>query len=80
MLPRGYKTIIAWFEEVAQDPKYANPEFVRFDDGVADEETWEGYDGAVDAPVAVAEAEAQTPALAAAKGKMFELGNDDDSD
>lgn len=32
MLPKGYKTIIDWFEEVAADPHYINPNFVRFDD------------------------------------------------
>lgn len=27
MLPKGYKTIIDWFNEVAADPKYMNPEY-----------------------------------------------------
>lgn len=31
MLPKGYKTIIDWFQEVAEDSDYANPEIVRFD-------------------------------------------------
>jgi hypothetical protein len=26
MLPKGYKVIIDWFQEVAEDPDYANPE------------------------------------------------------
>lgn len=31
MLPKGYKTIIDWFQEVGLDPEYANPAFQRFD-------------------------------------------------
>jgi len=41
LLPTGYKTIIDWFEEVAPDPHYANPELVRFDDEESEEEDWE---------------------------------------
>lgn len=32
MLPKGYQTIIDWFQEVAADTEYANPEFHRYDD------------------------------------------------
>ena len=32
MLPKGYRTVIDWFQEVAQNPSYANPGFLRFDD------------------------------------------------
>lgn len=38
MLPRGYKTVVDWFQEVAANPDYANPQFVRFDSGDSDEE------------------------------------------
>lgn len=38
MLPRGYKTVVDWFREVAADPKYANPQLVRFDYGDSDDE------------------------------------------
>lgn len=38
MLPKGYKTVVDWFQEVAADPDYANPKFVRFDSGDSDEE------------------------------------------
>lgn len=31
MLPKGFMTIVDWFQEVAADPNYANPELVRFD-------------------------------------------------
>lgn len=31
MLPKGYKTIIGWFQEVGLDPDYVNPTFERFD-------------------------------------------------
>lgn len=27
MLPKGYKVIVDWFNEVAADPEYTNPEF-----------------------------------------------------
>jgi len=32
MLPNGYKTVLDWFQEVAADEKYENPEFTRIDD------------------------------------------------
>lgn len=38
MLPKGYKTVLGWFQEVAADPSYANPEFTRYDFGDSDEE------------------------------------------
>lgn len=39
MLPRGYKTVIDWFQEVAADSDYyANPELVRLDDDDDDSE------------------------------------------
>jgi hypothetical protein len=31
MLPKGYKTVIDWFQEVAAGTNYANPEFRRYD-------------------------------------------------
>ena len=40
-MPIGYKTIIDWFQEVAADPQYANPELVRFDDEESEEEDWD---------------------------------------
>lgn len=42
MLPKGYKTIVDWFQEVAADPNYANPNLVRFDDDDTDEEEQAG--------------------------------------
>jgi hypothetical protein len=38
MLPKGYKTIIDWFQEVGLAPEYANPAFQRFDDDEDEEE------------------------------------------
>lgn len=38
MLPKGYKIIVDWFKEVAADPNYSNPEFVRYDDGASEAE------------------------------------------
>ncbi len=32
MLPRGYRTIIDWFQEVGLNPDYANPVLERFDE------------------------------------------------
>lgn len=59
MLPKGYKTVIDWFQEVAVDPGYANPEFYRQDDDQSDEDNveevidttpaWERIDGAASA-------------------------------
>lgn len=47
MLPRGYKTILDWFYEVASDAGYANPKFERVDGGAeSDEEpAWDPNDG-----------------------------------
>lgn len=42
MLPKGYITVMDWFQEVASDPDYANPVFERYDCGGSDEE--EEYD------------------------------------
>jgi hypothetical protein len=39
MLPKGYKTVVDWFTDVASDPEYANPVFVRHDDDDSDAET-----------------------------------------
>ena len=38
MLPRGYRTIIDWFQEVGLDPDYANPALERFDEESDDED------------------------------------------
>ncbi|PMD32288.1 hypothetical protein L207DRAFT_640108 [Hyaloscypha variabilis F] len=38
MLPKGYRTIIDWFQEVNLDPDYANPTFQRIDFEEEDEE------------------------------------------
>ncbi|KAH8803078.1 Arb2 domain-containing protein [Xylogone sp. PMI_703] len=32
LLPKGFRTIIDWFQEVAQDPCYTNPNFVILDE------------------------------------------------
>lgn len=37
MLPKGYKTVVDWFQEVAEDPEYVNPVFARFDSCESDE-------------------------------------------
>jgi hypothetical protein len=39
LLPKGYKTVLDWFQEVALDPEYENPEFQRFDVGGEDDES-----------------------------------------
>ena len=63
MLPKGYKTVVAWFEEVAADPEgYANPTFMRFDDG---------DDDSVDV-------EWEEPGLELGKGPVLEVDDDDD--
>ena len=41
MLAKGHKTVIDWFQEVAGDPNYANPNFVRFDAESDEEEPQE---------------------------------------
>lgn len=38
MLPNGYKAVVDWFQEVAQDPAYCNPVFERFEESDEDEE------------------------------------------
>lgn len=38
MLPKGYKTVINWFQEVAANPNYINPEFLRYDDDESEPE------------------------------------------
>lgn len=52
MLPKGYKTLVDWFQEVAVDLDYANPKFERIDvgDKSDDEEefAWNTGDGALD--------------------------------
>ncbi|TVY76155.1 hypothetical protein LSUE1_G007513, partial [Lachnellula suecica] len=43
MLPKGYKVVVDWFQEVAADPDYANPKFERIDVGGEsdnEEPTW----------------------------------------
>jgi hypothetical protein len=32
MLPKGYKTVLDWFQEVATEPEFRNPEYTRHDD------------------------------------------------
>jgi hypothetical protein len=39
LLPTGYKTVLDWFQEVALDPEYENPDFQRFDVGGEDDES-----------------------------------------
>ncbi len=38
MLPKGYKVVLDWFQEVARQPNYENPKFERFDFGGSDDE------------------------------------------
>ena len=51
MLPKGYKTVIDWFQEVAAEPNYANPELHRFDDDDSDADTEEQEAGINLSPV-----------------------------
>jgi hypothetical protein len=39
MLPKGYKTVVNWFQEVAADAGFVNPEFRRYDNDDSDAET-----------------------------------------
>ena len=43
MLPKGYKTVMDWLQEVASNLHYANPVFERYDDGEDSDEEVE-YD------------------------------------
>ena len=43
MLPKGYKIVLDWFQEVASDPDYANPVFHRYD-GSGEDDKDEEYD------------------------------------
>ncbi|RDL35900.1 Uncharacterized protein BP5553_06512 [Venustampulla echinocandica] len=47
MLPKGYKTVLNWFQEVADDLEYLNPSFERIDIGgeESDEEVPMGWGG-----------------------------------
>lgn len=38
LLPKGYKLIIDWFQEVAADHDYANPGFTRVDNEDSDDD------------------------------------------
>ncbi|KUJ13645.1 uncharacterized protein LY89DRAFT_144664 [Mollisia scopiformis] len=46
LLPKGYKTVVDWFQEVASDRDYANPKFDRYDFGGSDNEEEAGEDDA----------------------------------
>ena len=46
MLPRGYRTIIDWFQEVGLDPDYANPALESFDE--SDDEDQKPLEGGVE--------------------------------
>jgi len=57
MLPKGYRILVDWFQEVAADSNYANPTFERIDVGDESDEdhefawntgdgTWDGVKGA----------------------------------
>jgi len=48
MLPKGYKTIIDWFQEVGLNPEYTNPAFERFDFDEDDEEEENPLEGGVE--------------------------------
>jgi hypothetical protein len=48
MLPKGYKTIIDWFQEVGLDPHYANPMLQRFDVDESDDEEPKPLKGGVE--------------------------------
>jgi hypothetical protein len=48
MLPKGYKTILDWFQEVGLDPEYANPTFERYDVGESDEEEQKPLEGGIE--------------------------------
>ena len=42
MLPKGYKTILDWFQEVAADPDYNNPEYTRQGNDESEDEVPQG--------------------------------------
>jgi len=69
LLPRGYKTLIDWFQEVAEDPEYVNPEYVRYDDD--GEEAGEMPDWGEEYFEDCQEVE---------KGRVFELEDGDEDD
>lgn len=49
MLPKGYKEILRWFQEVAADEEYENPEFERVDSAEdGDDEEEELMSGGID--------------------------------
>ncbi|RFU33715.1 hypothetical protein B7463_g2621, partial [Scytalidium lignicola] len=51
LLPKGFKVVLDWFQEVAQDPCYANPGFVILDEEDDEEDEEDGgseYEGAVE--------------------------------
>ena len=48
MLPKGYRTIIDWFQEVNLDPDYANPTFQRIEFEDDDDEEEKPLSGGVE--------------------------------
>lgn len=44
MLPKGYKLVLDWLQEVASTPRYKNPRFQRFDFGGSSDEDDEDED------------------------------------
>jgi hypothetical protein len=42
MLPKGYKTVLDWFQEVAAEPEFRNPEYTRHDDEESEDEVPQG--------------------------------------
>lgn len=48
LLPRSYRTIVDWFQEVAETPDYENPVFQRMDDDGGDiSESYTAADGGI---------------------------------
>jgi len=72
LLPRGYKTVVDWFQEVAEDPEYANPEYERYDEdeeGASEVADW-GEEHFEDRLVGEK----------GGKGRVFELEDKDEDD
>jgi len=66
LLPRGYKSVVDWIQDVAEDPEYVNPEFARYDDGAEEAGAVPDWGN-----------EAFENRKSSEKGKVFELGDKD---
>ncbi|KAG9242038.1 Arb2 domain-containing protein [Calycina marina] len=81
LLPKGYRTIITWFEEVANGGKtYINPIFVRNDDNEAEEEVKDWGDERFDynEPAEMSIQESRIVELAGTHGGKITISHDED--